>query len=213
MMTTKTLEQPIQANCAKCPYFQDFDEPNGRGWCQLFDKVARRHHKRTGDCEQEIKAVEVAQPPAPPPAPQRQSTGFSGDSVGCQLRTLEFAPIEPAPTPETEPETLPDVESQYERGRTHGQHDALRGWHPSYKKPATDYGRGYLAGYNAVLNPISPQVEVSKPVEWTVSYDKKWHWYWVWVGEHCKRTSLKLSRRRADGDRADGQGRGDLCSK
>lgn len=187
MTTTKTLEPPIQANCARCPYFQDFNEPNGRGLCQLFDKVARRHHFRTGDCDQEIKMVEVAQPPAPQPAPQRQSTGFSGDSVGCQLRTLEVEAIQPVATPDTAPEPTPDVEceSQFDLGSRHGQHDALRGWHASYKMPATDYARGYLAGYNALLNPISPQVEVSNPVVWTVSFDKKWHWYWVWVGKHC----------------------------
>ena len=184
-MTTQPIERPIQSTCAKCPYFQDFNERNGRGLCQMFDKVARRHHFRTGDCDQEINAVEVAQPPAPQPTPQRQSTGFSGDSVGCQLRMLEVAPIQPVTTPERPAEPTPKVESEFDQGRTHGQHDALQGWHPIHKKPATDYARGYLSGYNAGLNPISPQVEVSKPVVWTVSFDKKWHWYWVWVGKHC----------------------------
>ena len=163
--------------------------------------------------EEWVLQPEAKQPPALQPAPQRQSTGFSGDSVGCQLRTPEVKPIQPVTTPESLPEPTPEVESEFDQGHSHGKHDALQGWHPSYKKPRTDYARGYLAGYNAVLNPISPQVEVSKPVEWTVSFDKKWHWYWVWVGEYCKRTSLNLSRRRADGDRADCQGRGDLCSK
>ena len=135
--------------------------------------------------EEWVLSPEAKQPPAPQAEPQRQSTGFSGDSVGCQLRMLEVAPIQPVTTPERPAEPTPKVESEFDQGRTHGQHDALQGWHPIHKKPATDYARGYLSGYNAGLNPISPQVEVSNPVEWTVSFDKKWHWYWVWVGEHC----------------------------
>ena len=62
--------------------------------------------------EEWVLEPEAKQPPAPQPDPQRQSTGFSGDSVGCQLRTLEVAPIQLAPTPETAPEPTPEVESQ-----------------------------------------------------------------------------------------------------
>ena len=36
-MTTQTLEPMAHATCAKCPYFQDFGEANGRGWCGVFD--------------------------------------------------------------------------------------------------------------------------------------------------------------------------------
>ena len=129
----------------------------------------------TSHTEEWVLEPEAKQPPTPQPALQRQSTGFSGDSVAYQLFKLEVEPIQPVTTPETAPEPLPDVESQFDTGRTHGQHDASQGWHPIHSQPRTDYARGYLVGYNAVLNPIFPQVEVSNPVEWTVSFDKKWH--------------------------------------
>ncbi len=125
MMTTQTLEQPILENCATCPYFQDFNETNGRGLCQLFDKMARRHHNRTGDCDLEIEAVESAQQPATPPTPQpKQPGGFSGDSIGCQLRPTNESPQQL----EKEPQPTPKLETEFEQGRIHGRNDALAGW-------------------------------------------------------------------------------------
>ena len=118
----------------------------------------------------EFTAVESAQQPAP----QRQSTGFSGDSVGCQLLKLEVEAIEPVTTPDTAPEPTPAVESEFDTGRRYGKHDALRGWHPSYKKPRTDYARGYLAGYNAVLNRTPQQPNVTQAAERSVSLDPRW---------------------------------------
>ncbi len=137
--------------------------------------------------EEWVLEPEAKQPPAPQPAPQRKSTGFSGDSVGCQLRTLEVEAIQPVATPDTAPEPTPDVEceSQFDLGRRHGQHDALRGWHLSYSEPVTEYATGYLAGYNAVLNPTSTQQAASLPVEWSVSLDPRWGLYQVWVGSSC----------------------------
>ncbi|WP_036489158.1 hypothetical protein [Myxosarcina sp. GI1] len=37
--------------CAKCTYFQDYNEERGRGWCHLMDDATRRHHQRTNDCD------------------------------------------------------------------------------------------------------------------------------------------------------------------
>ena len=36
--------------CSTCPYFDNFHESNGRGWCKLFDHQAREHHEITNDC-------------------------------------------------------------------------------------------------------------------------------------------------------------------
>ncbi|NJK58824.1 MAG: hypothetical protein HC939_24020 [Pleurocapsa sp. SU_5_0] len=36
--------------CSNCPNFNNFHEPNGRGWCNLFDQQARKHHLKTNDC-------------------------------------------------------------------------------------------------------------------------------------------------------------------
>jgi hypothetical protein len=37
--------------CSQCNYFNDFDDPNGRGWCNLFAVPVRKHHFRTNDCD------------------------------------------------------------------------------------------------------------------------------------------------------------------
>ena len=31
-----------KTTCAQCNHFQDFNEPNGRGWCNLFNSTARK---------------------------------------------------------------------------------------------------------------------------------------------------------------------------
>ncbi len=171
MTSTQTLEQPILANCATCPYFQDFGEPLGRGLCQLFDKMARRHHLRIGDCDQEIEAVESAQQPAPPPTPQQmQPGGFAGDSTGCQLRPTFEAPQQL----EKEPPLTPKLKTEFALGRIHGRNDCLAGWHPIYPEALTEYATGYLSGYNAVLNPIAQQPSRCLPAEWLVCLDPRW---------------------------------------
>ncbi|HHP7231640.1 MAG TPA: hypothetical protein ACFCUY_12380 [Xenococcaceae cyanobacterium] len=45
------LSRVTTTTCDECPNFQDFHEPNGRGWCNLFDRSARQHHPRTHDCD------------------------------------------------------------------------------------------------------------------------------------------------------------------
>jgi len=51
-MTQATAVKPAVEvkNCATCPYFDNFHEANGRGWCKLFDHQAREHHEITNDC-------------------------------------------------------------------------------------------------------------------------------------------------------------------
>ncbi len=53
-MTTQRIQRPEPATCFTCPYFQNFNEPNGRGWCKAFDQQAKEHHQRTASCDQEI---------------------------------------------------------------------------------------------------------------------------------------------------------------
>ncbi|WP_036487463.1 hypothetical protein [Myxosarcina sp. GI1] len=37
--------------CAKCTYFEDYNDERGRGWCHLLDNATRKHHQRTNDCD------------------------------------------------------------------------------------------------------------------------------------------------------------------
>ena len=41
---------PKTQTCSQCSYFNDYNESNGRGWCELFGQQARKHHQRTNDC-------------------------------------------------------------------------------------------------------------------------------------------------------------------
>ena len=51
-MTQATSTKPVSESktCANCPFFQDFNESNGRGWCELNDSYCRKHHEMTNDC-------------------------------------------------------------------------------------------------------------------------------------------------------------------
>ncbi len=182
-MVTQTIERSTQSTCATCPYFQEFGEPNGRGWCQLFDQMARQHHNRTGGCEQEIEAVESAQQePVMRLKSQSPEAGLASDSVSCQLRShigsRATRSLKEAPQ-QLEPEPEQTAETEFQQGCIHGLNDAEAGWHPIYKEPATEYAIGYLSGYNAVLTPTSQQAEVSKPLEWSVYLDPRWGLYGV----------------------------------
>ncbi len=132
-MTTQTIERSTQATCATCPYFQEFGEPNGRGWCQLFDHTARQQHKQTGDCKQEIEAVELAQQePMIGRKTQSAGAGLAGDSVSCQLRSLieGRATVSPKTAPQRPALTLEPTlraETEFQQGCIHGQNDATAG--------------------------------------------------------------------------------------
>jgi hypothetical protein len=39
------------STCSQCPHFNDYQESNERGWCNLFAVAARKHHLRTNDCD------------------------------------------------------------------------------------------------------------------------------------------------------------------
>jgi len=177
-MTTQTIERSTQATCANCPYFQDFGERDGRGWCQLFDQTARQHHARTGDCEREIDVIEsVQQEPALRTKPQSSEAGQAGDSLSCQLRSHigGGATVSPKAAPQQlEPEQTLRAKTEFEQGRIHGQNDAEAKWHPIYTQPLTEYAKGYLAGYSIVLNPVAEQPEVRNPLEWSVCLDPRW---------------------------------------
>ena len=49
------LGQP--KTCSSCPHFDNFHEPNRRGWCNLFDHQAREHHEITDDCIHSSKSL------------------------------------------------------------------------------------------------------------------------------------------------------------
>jgi len=190
-MKTQTIERPIESTCTTCPYFQDFGEPNGRGWCQLFDQTARQHHKRTEDCDKETEAVESAQQaPVLRIKPQSAEARYSGDSVACQLLKHLGGGANVSPKPATqqlepEPEQTPNAETEFEQGRIHGQNDALAKWHPIYTQPSTEYAMGYLSGYNEILNPEPEHPKASKTLEWSVCLDSRWNLYQAWVGDRC----------------------------
>ena len=162
-MKTATIERQT---CASCPYFQDFSESNGRGWCATFDQMARLDHERTGACDTEIQALEN-ETQQQLLEREQESAGFAGD-----LGSVALQPTIEATT-------------EFEQGCQHGRNDALAKWHPIYKEPATEYARGYLSGYNDVLNATAQQPKISAPQEWSVSYDSTWQWYQAWVGFSC----------------------------
>ena len=142
----------------------DRDElEDGRVWLLL--KPVTASYTEEWLLEPEIPAVEAQQQPATEPQPQQAC--LAGDKVSHQLQ------------PATEAET------EFEQGRLHGQNDALAKWHAIYKKPATEYATGYLAGYYEVLNPRTFQQVSAPPETWSVSYDSKWDWYRAYVGDRC----------------------------
>jgi hypothetical protein len=61
MPQTTVLPQPPLGSkvctCGDCPLFRDFEDTRGRGWCDTFDRVTRRHHKATDSCYLALKAL------------------------------------------------------------------------------------------------------------------------------------------------------------
>ncbi|PSF34933.1 hypothetical protein C7H19_18170 [Aphanothece hegewaldii CCALA 016] len=61
-MTYSTVFQQAQtqtptATCAVCPFFKDYEEPRGRGWCNVFDHHVFRHHPCTNTCRSAIQSL------------------------------------------------------------------------------------------------------------------------------------------------------------
>ena len=46
----KIKEGKERTTCSVCPHFNNFHEPNGRGWCEQFNHQVREHHQTTNDC-------------------------------------------------------------------------------------------------------------------------------------------------------------------
>ena len=51
-MTQATVVKPAieVKTCSCCPHFNNFHEPNGRGWCELFNGYVREKHEETEGC-------------------------------------------------------------------------------------------------------------------------------------------------------------------
>ena len=61
IMTQQTViaTTPAQeSTCEKCSKFKDYQD-RGRGLCQVFDKVVRKHHQLTNDCVQQIESEQL----------------------------------------------------------------------------------------------------------------------------------------------------------
>ncbi len=62
---TSNITTPAQkSTCANCSQFNDYLEPTGKGWCNLFDQPARRHHPQTLDCQLNLPTEEEDLPHA-----------------------------------------------------------------------------------------------------------------------------------------------------
>jgi hypothetical protein len=64
--TVETSAQEQQVNtCSQCPHFNNYQDANGRGWCNLFNQAARTHHQRTNDCDLFADSDPLDTPPQP----------------------------------------------------------------------------------------------------------------------------------------------------
>jgi hypothetical protein len=66
LQQTSVLPQPQTSSnvscCGDCPLFRDLEDSRGRGWCDTFDRVTRRHYKATDSCHLALKALLDEQP-------------------------------------------------------------------------------------------------------------------------------------------------------
>ena len=89
-MITQGKPKPQALTCANCPYFQNFNEVSGRGWCDLFDQMARLQHQRTNTCEQEIetrqKEPQKTEPALQPEAESEKERGHIHGQHDAQAR-------------------------------------------------------------------------------------------------------------------------------
>ena len=61
-MLQATAVKPTEVKtCSTCPHFNNFHEPNGRGWCNLFDQPARTHHIQSLDCVLNLNTSEFTE--------------------------------------------------------------------------------------------------------------------------------------------------------
>ncbi len=93
--TTAKITTPVQqSKCETCPKFKDFNESNGRGWCQVFDRSARQHHTLTSDCQQQLESEQLQELLSTHNAYLKPViNGFPGRDVYKQLPELGYERI------------------------------------------------------------------------------------------------------------------------
>ena len=95
-MPHQTLNQltPAQkSTCATCPKFKDYNDRD-RGECLVFDKVVRKHHTLTSDCQQQIESEQLQELLSTYNAFLKPVTnGFPGRNVYKQLPQLGYERI------------------------------------------------------------------------------------------------------------------------
>ena len=52
-------DKSFPSTCSTCPYFNNYNELNGRGWCHQFNHQARTCHQETNDCVVSIQREEA----------------------------------------------------------------------------------------------------------------------------------------------------------
>ena len=75
--TAFKTETPTAFTCASCPQFNDYNEPRGRGWCRLFNRLAFSHHPFTLDCQLNL-------------ASDSKVKGDATDSIGQQIQDTKL---------------------------------------------------------------------------------------------------------------------------
>lgn len=141
--------------------------PNGRIW--LLVKPESGFYTEEWLLEQ--KPAEFLEEPQPAPTETGNlAAGMAGDCVSVKLRP-QVATV-----------------ANYEQGYAHGQRDAAERLHLMYAVSSCDYSKGYLKGYNAVLNSTQPfqQPSATKQIDWSVKSDPcNPGLYQVWIGDCC----------------------------
>ena len=56
--TSVIQETQSRSTCQTCPKFKDYNDLD-RGECLVFDKVVRKHHRLTSDCQQQLESEQL----------------------------------------------------------------------------------------------------------------------------------------------------------
>ncbi len=91
--TITATTQPQQSTCAGCPKFHDYHDRE-RGLCQVFDRVVRRHHTLTQDCQRQLESEQLQELLSTYKAFLKPViNGFPGRNVYQQLPELGYERI------------------------------------------------------------------------------------------------------------------------
>ena len=92
--TTVIATTPAQkSTCATCPKFKDYNDRD-RGLCEVFDKVTRRQHTLTSDCQQQLESEQLQELLSTHNAYLKPViNGFPGRDVYKQLPQLGYERI------------------------------------------------------------------------------------------------------------------------